>query len=240
MSALAHLIEQRGIATTSLGIIRVHMEKVRVPRGLWVPFELGRPLGEPEDAAFQRRVVLAALSLLERPDGPVILEDYAEEAPGRLPQEGWRPAIALPAVATPGADAPAAEWAAALRAEWAPIEMRVRTTIGGSRLDREQWPELIAAFADGAPPKESPVAGLRPVQAARYAADDLKALYAEAAVAPGDRPSSTQVLDWFWNTTVAAALLQHVRARCLASDDRVLTLVGPQFVPAARVRVASS
>lgn len=240
MSALGHLIEQRGIATVALGIIRVHMEKVRVPRGLWVPFELGRPLGEPENAAFQRRVVLAALSLLERPDGPVILEDYAEEAPGRLPPEGWRPAISLPTIATPGADASAAEWAAALRAEWAPIEMRARTTTGGSRLDREQWPELIAAFAAGTPPKESPVAGLRSVQAARYAADDLKALYAEAAVAPGDRPSSTQVLDWFWNTTVAAALLQHVRARCLASDDRVLTLVGPQFVPAARVGVASS
>ena len=68
MSALAHLIEQRGIATTTIGIIRVHMEKVRVPRGLWVPFELGRPLGEPEDAAFQHRVVMAALALLERTD----------------------------------------------------------------------------------------------------------------------------------------------------------------------------
>lgn len=235
MSALAHLIEQRGIATTTLGIIRVHMEKVRVPRGLWVPFELGRPVGEPEDVAFQRRVVLTALSLLERPDGPVILEDYAEEAPGRLAMEGWQPAVSLPTVAMPGADASAAEWAAALRAEWAPIGMRVRTTIGGSRLDRAQWPELIAAFAAGTPPKESPIAGLRPVQAARYAADDLKALYTEAAVAAGDNPSSRQVLDWFWNTSVAAALLQRVRAACLASDDRVLNLVATQFVPAARV-----
>ena len=235
MSALAHLIEQRGIATVSLGIIRLHMEKVRVPRGLWVPFELGRPLGEPGDAAFQHRVVLAALSLLERTDGPVILEDYAEEAPGRLPQEGWRPAIDLPAVAIPGSDASAADWAAALRAEWAPLTRQAVTTIGGSRLDREQWPELIAAFASGTPPKQSPVAALRPVQAARYAADDLKALYTEAAVAAGDRPSSAQVLDWFWTTTVAAALLRQVRAACLASDDRVLNLVATQFVPASRV-----
>jgi len=235
VSALGHLIERRGIATVALGIIRLHMEKVRGPRGLWVPFELGRPLGEPGDAAFQRRVLLAALSLLERTDGPVILEDYAEEAPGRLPQAGWHPAIDLPAVTVPAADAPAAEWAAALRAEWAPLSMRADTTIGGSRLDRAQWPELIAAFASGTPPKQSPVAGLRPVQAARYAADDLKALYTEAAVAPGDRPSSAQVLDWFWNTTVAAALLRQVRAACLASDDRVLNLVATQFVPAARV-----
>jgi len=235
VSALAHLIEQRGIATVTLGLIRVHMEKVRAPRGLWVPFELGRPLGEPGDAAFQRRVVMTALSLLERTDGPVILEDYAEEAPGRLPREGWRPAVDLPAVPVPAADASAADWAAALRAEWTPLSMRADTTIGGSRLERERWPELIAGFAAGAPPSQSPVDGLRPVQAARYAADDLKALYTEAAVAPGERPSSAQVLDWFWNGTVAAALLRQVRTACLASDDRVLNLVATQFVPAARV-----
>lgn len=235
MSALAHLIEQRGIATVALGLIRVHMEKVRAPRGLWLPFELGRPLGEPGDAAFQRRVLLAALGLLERTDGPVILEDYQEEAPGRLPREGWRPAVELPAVAIPAAGASAAEWAAALRAEWAPLAARAGTTIGGSRLDRERWPELIAAFAAGTPPREAPVDGLRPVQAARYAADDLKALYTEAAVAPGDNPSSAQMLDWFWNGTVAAALLRQVRTACLASDDRVLNLIATQFVPAARV-----
>ncbi|MBM3623346.1 MAG: hypothetical protein FJX20_21920 [Alphaproteobacteria bacterium] len=235
MSALGHLIEQRGIATVALGIIRLHMEKVRAPRGLWVPFELGRPLGEPGDVAFQRHVLLAALSLLERTDGPVILEDYAEEAPGRLPRDGWRPAVDLPAVAIPAAESSAAEWVAALRAEWAPLVVRADTTIGGGRLAREHWPALLAGFASGAPPTQSPVEGLRPVQAARYAADDLTALYTEAAVKPGDKPSSAQVLDWFWNGTVAAALLRQVRAACLASDDRVLNLIAGQFVPAARV-----
>ncbi len=235
MSALGHLIEQRGIATVALGIIRLHLEKVRAPRGLWVPFELGRPLGEPGDAALQRRVLLAALAMLERSDGPVILEDYPEEAPGRLPQEGWRPAVDLPSVAVPAAESSAADWATALRAEWAPLVARADTTIGGSRLAREHWPALLAGFAAGAPPTQSPVDGLRPVQAARYVADDLKALYTETVVKPGDKPSSAQVLDWFWNGTVAAALLRQVRATCLASDDRVLNLIATQFVPAARV-----
>lgn len=239
MSALAHLIEQRGIATTTIGLIRLHMEKIRPPRGLWVPFELGRPLGEPGDAAFQRRVVLAALSLLERDDGPVILEDYGEEAPGRLPQDGWRPAVTLPSVTVPGATVSADDWATALRAEWQPVlsaaTRRARSTVGGGRLDRERWPELLAAFAAGTPPKDSPVVGLRAVHAARYVADDLKALYTEAAVAPDARPSSRQVLDWFWNTTVAAALLRQGRAACLASDNKVLGLIANQFVPADRV-----
>ena len=82
MSALGHMMEQRGFATVAIGLIRVQMEKVRPPRGLWTPFQLGRPLGEPENSSFQRRVLLAALGLLERTDGPVILEDFPEDPPG--------------------------------------------------------------------------------------------------------------------------------------------------------------
>ena len=53
MSALAHMIEARGIATVVIGLVRPHLETIRPPRALFVPFELGRPLGAPEDAAFQ-------------------------------------------------------------------------------------------------------------------------------------------------------------------------------------------
>jgi hypothetical protein len=44
---------------------------------LWVPFELGRPLGLPDDPALQTRVLVAALKLLEAEKGPV-LEDFVE------------------------------------------------------------------------------------------------------------------------------------------------------------------
>lgn len=47
---------------------------------------MGRPLGVPGDAAFQRRVLLAALKLLELPAGPV-LADYAEDAPAVASEE---------------------------------------------------------------------------------------------------------------------------------------------------------
>ncbi|MBT5161958.1 MAG: hypothetical protein HOL89_19300, partial [Alphaproteobacteria bacterium] len=49
MSALGHFLEEEGIATTIISLIRVHSEKVRPPRSLFVPFELGRPLGAPND-----------------------------------------------------------------------------------------------------------------------------------------------------------------------------------------------
>ena len=68
------------MATTQISLIREHTERIRPPRALWVPFELGRPLGVPDDEAFQIRVLLHALKLLEARSGPV-LEDFPEEAP---------------------------------------------------------------------------------------------------------------------------------------------------------------
>jgi len=54
---------------------------MRPPRALWVPFDLGRPFGAPRAAALQTEVLRAALALLERQDGPVILEDFPHDAP---------------------------------------------------------------------------------------------------------------------------------------------------------------
>ena len=72
MGGLAHYLEQDGLATTQISLIRLHSEKIRPPRALWVPFELGRPLGPPNDEAFQHRVLKAALDLLAAPSGPVL------------------------------------------------------------------------------------------------------------------------------------------------------------------------
>ena len=77
MSALGHYLEERGLATAAISLIRPQTENTKPPRALWVPFELGRPFGPPSDPAFQRRVVLAALRLLEREDGPVLIEDFS-------------------------------------------------------------------------------------------------------------------------------------------------------------------
>src|SRR3546814_20245121 len=48
----------------------------------------------PGDPDFQRRVLRAVLALLERTDGPVILEDYPEDAPAESASDledmsGW-------------------------------------------------------------------------------------------------------------------------------------------------------
>jgi hypothetical protein len=47
-------------------------EKVGAPRALEVPWPLGYPLGAPNDAALQRKVLHALLALLGRDDVPVL------------------------------------------------------------------------------------------------------------------------------------------------------------------------
>jgi hypothetical protein len=55
VSALAHYLQEEAVPAVTISLIRLHTEKVRRPRALWVPFELGRPLGAPRNEAFGRR-----------------------------------------------------------------------------------------------------------------------------------------------------------------------------------------
>jgi len=80
VGVLAHFMEEQGIPTAGISLVRPHTETIKPPRSLWVPFELGRPLGVPDDTAFQRRVMLSLLKLFEATEGP-ILEDFPEDAP---------------------------------------------------------------------------------------------------------------------------------------------------------------
>ncbi len=231
------MLEERGVATVAIGLVRPHMEKTGGPRGLWVPFALGRPFGEPEDAAFQGRVLRAALSLLERADGPTILEDFPEDAPGRRERPDWSPPFALPAPVEP--DSPAA-WAAALAAELAlvgPWAQKAkarfgRSSVGVSAQPPGAWPVYAAAFLAGelpAPPAPLP----SPAMALRFLADDLKAYYMEAAQADGGAPSIDQINAWLFRKTVAGRFLAALRSVALASENAALKAAGGRFlVPA--------
>jgi hypothetical protein len=73
VSLIAAELERRGITTVCVILLREIAEKVRPPRALTVPFRHGFPLGAPNDPALQRRVIEAALALLERNDVPVLV-----------------------------------------------------------------------------------------------------------------------------------------------------------------------
>ena len=132
---MAHMLEERGLATTVIASVLPQVEKTRPPRAVFVPFMLGRPLGEPNDPAFQRRVLMQALGLLERPDGPVILEQFPDDNPSWFDQPDWKPAVDLP---VPGTYQDASAWEAAFRfwqTAWFRCERRSRSTEAESLLD---------------------------------------------------------------------------------------------------------
>jgi hypothetical protein len=69
-------LEKRGVATTSVTMLREVTEKVRTPRALAVPFPLGSPLGRPDDPEIQTLVLRRAFALLERRGPGPILEEF--------------------------------------------------------------------------------------------------------------------------------------------------------------------
>jgi hypothetical protein len=222
------MLEERGFATVALASVRAQAEKTRPPRALWTTSQMGRPLGEPNDPAFQRRVILAALALLERTDGPVILQDFTEDPPGWTDTPGWVPPV-LPAAEGP--DAFAAELAAVLPL-WRQGQARYgRSSVGLGFQAPEAWPAFTARFLAGELPVVAPFGTA--ALSLRFACDDIKALYGEAAQATGPAPSARQVDTWFWRRTAAGRLLLALRAVALASENNALKTVGGRFfVPA--------
>jgi hypothetical protein len=238
VSALGHYLEEEGIATVAISLIRPQTENTKPPRALWVPFELGRPFGPPNDPPFQKRVLLAALRLIERAEGPVVIEDFPDDDPRAQPEPGWRPPR-LPAFAAGSAGALAERLEAEIPLLRAAHEAWLgeygRTAIGLSGLSITDCGRYVADWVRGkAPP--SPREGFSAPLLLRFAVDDVKAYYLEAGAGAG-KPSSRQLGDWFWNETAAGAAIHALRTACLASDDERLKLIAGNFiVPAARVR----
>lgn len=222
------MIESQGIATVALGLVRPHLEKTRPPRALFVPFPLGRPLGEPGDAAFQSRVLRQALALLDRQDGPVILEDFADDAPSQNPTADWSPPFRLPVPGNPTRQALADELRHVIPWWHKAIDRFGRTTVGISGQPPEAWPGYADAFLTGSLPP-SPVEGLTPALALRFLCDDLKALYGEAAQADGPLPGIRQVDAWFWSYTVAGRILVALRTAGMLSEENALRTVASRF-----------
>jgi hypothetical protein len=191
---------------------------------------MGRPVGEPDDRDFQMRVLRMALGLLERTDGPVILEDFPEDPPGLTDTPGWL----APATQSAMLTAPAA-WRDAFLAElqglmplWEEAKARFgRTSVGLSFLSPEAWADLAADTLGGGLPV-TPQLGTTALSV-RFMCDDIKALYGEAAQARGPKPSPMQVDTWFWRQTVAGQMLRAVRIVAMESENNALKTVGGRF-----------
>ncbi|MEL0112125.1 MAG: hypothetical protein VW835_10375 [Rickettsiales bacterium] len=216
--------------------MRDNTERLRPPRFLWVPFELGRPFGAPGAPAFQTRVLRAALALLEREGPPPLLEDFPEDAPGAAADmTGWTCPIPLPVVA----DTTSPELLRAVRAEidglapWhqVALERRGRSSTGVLGVSIGGIVDFLHGFLDGTVP-ESPKTGVPSGEAFRQAAEELKTFYLEAATAKPGAASSRALADWFWGGTAAGRLLLALHPAGLASTDMgVRRVAQSQLVP---------
>jgi hypothetical protein len=229
--ALAHKLEDAGFATVALALVRDQAEKTRPPRALWTAAPLGRPVGEPDDTAFQLRVLRHALGLLERTDGPVILEDFPDDPPGLMDTPGWTP----PLVINAGPFTDPETWRAAFAAElsamlplWQAAQTRFgRTSVGLSFQEPAFWPDFATQVLRGGLPAVPQLD--TSALSVRFLCDDVKALYGEAAQAMGPKPSPMQVDGWFWRGTVAGNLLRALRTVAMESENNALKTVGGRF-----------
>ena len=207
---MGHFLEAAGVPTTGISLVREHTAALRAPRFLWVPFPLGRPFGAPGARDFQRRVLHRALALLERRDGPVVLEDFEEDAPATRDDAGE--AWSCPVDLAPPDTASMADPVAAVRAElerlarWhAQYVAKRGRAAPPNGPPRDAFLSHMQVLLDGKDPGE--VNGLPLHEWVRLGCDDLRTWCLEAAQGQPGQATPQELQDWFWRETAAARLI---------------------------------
>ena len=229
MSALAHFLETEGLSTTGISLVREHTEAMAPPRSLWVPFPLGRPLGAAGDAAFQHRVIAAALALFDRPEGPV-LEDFPEPAPVGGSSEPWSCPVRFARAAVGDDVAGTARAELAGLATWHELatRRRGRTAAVTSGLAVEQCLEVVVDACEAGRTDD--------VRRLKAAVEDLKTHYAEAVTARPGNPPAGAVDAMLWNESALGRLLRRLAARGSESDDAAMRFFASDSLVPRRFR----
>ncbi len=225
-------------------------ESVGVPRALWVPFALGRPLGSAHDPAVQTDVMRSAFDLLATATGPTIV-DYPHDVPDEAGPEAWACPLNLVPESTGSLSERLLIEVARLR-PWA-IETRRsrgRTMFGVSGAGPEQVDvvaEVLAELAEGGAVTTMPDGDVEwafemPVLV-RHLADDLRTFYHEAIAAqPGPTaPNHDALNDWIFSSTVLGevftAIADHLGD---VPDDPMARLVRGLLIPEGHYRSGSA
>ena len=172
------------------------------PRGLFCDFPLGRPLGIPNDAAFQHRVLARALGLLES-DAPTV-QDFEESI-----EDTASEVLACPLPVRHDPDVhPAVDEARGLRAAYDRAVAKHGNRAGAVRLlDADAVPAAIESFirvAEGGPWKEAGIPGV-PARVSH----DIRGYYEMAAMEiVGHTPAAWTGYRWFRDETQTGAVIK--------------------------------
>ncbi|MBT5496378.1 MAG: hypothetical protein HOK54_11590 [Alphaproteobacteria bacterium] len=223
------------MATAGISLVRDNTERLRPPRFMWVPFELGRPFGAPDEPEFQTRVLRDVLALFEHEGPSPALENFPDDAPGgEMDMTGWTCPIALPSVA----EMEIPEFLGAVLAEidglapWhqVAIENRGRTATGVLGIPIKETASFLFEVLENVP--ESPNQNISVGDAFRQSCEELKTYYLEAATAKPGATSSRELADWFWGETAAGRLLLALHPASLRSaDEGIKRVAETQLVP---------
>jgi hypothetical protein len=98
---LARTLETAGLATVLVTMMPYWAEKVGTPRALAVEHPFGQTLGQPGDAAGQRRVIEQALAVLATAVAPgtIIHSPEIWSIPQKEAYKAWQPAEPSPIIA---------------------------------------------------------------------------------------------------------------------------------------------
>jgi len=203
---LSHIFEAAGLVTVGISIVRGQAETARPPRMLHCEFPLGRPLGKPDDAEFQRRVLTAMLELTSRDDVPVLV-DFPEV----IEEEGDAPA-ACPLPPRIDSDLhPALDELNGLRGAYD----RNVSAVGRTLLGRVAGPDELGGLIEQLIRIDEENATLADLgwdaMHAISVGQDLRAYYEEAGMQLATNTGARQLLTWFYESTQTGNLLRRVR-----------------------------
>ncbi|MCH7789446.1 MAG: hypothetical protein IH940_08375 [Acidobacteria bacterium] len=206
------MFEASGLSTIVFASMREVAEKMSPPRTLYCEFPLGRPLGKPADAAFQRDVLQRGIDLLEATEP--VLETYPEI----IESEDTPLACAMPPRYDPALPA-AVDEAQGLRAAYDRAFASRGVTSVGRAIDADEVPaalDVLHQWSKGASWKEVPLPGKNTVAVCH----DIRSYYEEAALelatspAPGGRAAEV----WFHDETEAGKTLMAARRELKEQD----------------------
>ncbi len=190
----------------------------------------------PGDAAFQRRVLLAALQLLEAPRGPVIT-DYPEDAPPVASEEteGYACAVSFAKSVQSEGIAGAVQSEITGLAPWHELATRKhgRSIATLSGLATGAAAKFLTDFiADLSTPLYR--SDLSTELALRLVVQDLRAYYLEAASAQPGARAALNAQNWLYQETALGQLLFKLREVCLTSENQMVrTYGGKGLIPLA-------
>lgn len=206
MSTLAHVFEAAGLTTIVLASMVDVARKMNPPRVLAAEFPLGRPLGKPLDADFQRDVLMRAFALLDATE-PILVEH-----PEVIEAETEAMSCTLPPAFNPDLP-PAVDEAQGLRSAYdRAVAKRDGVTAVGRAIDADTVPAALdtlhqwangAAWTDVALPGQNTIA----------VCHDIRSYYREAALelADGPVPAGRALEEWFHTETQAGQTLMAAR-----------------------------